>query len=275
MACNASSIVSTKPEVSGPIQRQVHRHCPRRSPVSIITTRPIARPSQKTSRSWSGKAPGRRHGRCVNFGIFFERIYRCFSTRLLPGIMGYQYTAFMSTFPRVRDPTSMAVINHIRSISDPKVLQGRCPTIGKSLPRYPLRSAVTLRLILGPPKYSDMRAVVEYRRSYSFFNDYPRSCGICTSAVQGEGCSIMSVSLQFCGAAKTVTGSCYWLTTDSCSPLVDFGMFQGTKTIKELNYGEFPFVANEIDFVSLTHAHTDHAGLLPKLCKAGFPGQPI
>ena len=93
--------------------------------------------------------------------------------------------------------------------------------------------------------------------------------------IQGEGCSIMSVSLQFCGAAKTVTGSCYWLTTDSCSPLVDFGMFQGTKTIKELNYGEFPFVANEIDFVSLTHAHTDHAGLLPKLCKAGFPGQPI
>ncbi|MFY0615009.1 MAG: MBL fold metallo-hydrolase [Hyphomicrobiaceae bacterium] len=82
----------------------------------------------------------------------------------------------------------------------------------------------------------------------------------------------MSVSLQFCGAAKTVTGSCYWLTTDSCSFLVDCGMFQGTKTVKELNYGEFPFVANEIDFVLLTHAHTDHAGLLPKLYKAGFSG---
>lgn len=82
----------------------------------------------------------------------------------------------------------------------------------------------------------------------------------------------MTVALRFCGAARTVTGSCYWLRTPRTNFLVDCGLFQGSKTLKELNYRDFPFDPADIDFVLQTHAHIDHAGLLPRLCKSGFRG---
>jgi metallo-beta-lactamase family protein len=83
----------------------------------------------------------------------------------------------------------------------------------------------------------------------------------------------MSVTLRFCGAARTVTGSCHLFETPVGRLLVDCGLFQGPKTLKELNYGAFPFAPADIDTVLLTHAHIDHSGLIPKLVRGGFSGR--
>lgn len=78
--------------------------------------------------------------------------------------------------------------------------------------------------------------------------------------------------LTFHGAAGTVTGSCSHVATGDVGFLVDCGMYQGNRTVKELNRAPFPFDASRVDFLVLTHAHIDHSGLVPKLAKAGFRG---
>lgn len=80
------------------------------------------------------------------------------------------------------------------------------------------------------------------------------------------------VRLSFHGAAQAVTGSCFALETDDARILVDCGLFQGSKTERELNYRPFPFTPASLDAVLLTHAHVDHSGLLPKLATDGFSG---
>lgn len=72
------------------------------------------------------------------------------------------------------------------------------------------------------------------------------------------------------GGAGTVTGSKHLLENDGRSILVDCGLFQGQKALREQNWAPFPVDPDSLGAVVLTHAHLDHSGYLPKLVKEGF-----
>ena len=82
-----------------------------------------------------------------------------------------------------------------------------------------------------------------------------------------------SHTLRFLGAAGTVTGSRYLIDAGGQRILVDCGLFQGYKQLRERNWAEFPVAPASIDTVLLTHAHLDHSGYLPALVKQGFRGR--
>jgi metallo-beta-lactamase family protein len=80
--------------------------------------------------------------------------------------------------------------------------------------------------------------------------------------------------LTFWGAAQTVTGSKHLIELESGKRLLlDCGLFQGRRKESERRNRDFGFEASNIDAVVLSHAHIDHAGLLPKLWKEGFRGR--
>ncbi len=74
------------------------------------------------------------------------------------------------------------------------------------------------------------------------------------------------------GAAGTVTGSKFLLEAGGRRLLVDCGLFQGLKELRLRNWQPLPVAAERVDAVALTHAHIDHTGYLPRLCREGFGG---
>jgi metallo-beta-lactamase family protein len=80
------------------------------------------------------------------------------------------------------------------------------------------------------------------------------------------------MKLHFLGAADTVTGSRHLVEIGDQRLLLDCGLFQGFKTLRERNWAPLPYPPKEIDAVVLSHAHLDHSGYLPVLVKQGFKG---
>lgn len=81
--------------------------------------------------------------------------------------------------------------------------------------------------------------------------------------------------INFLGASGTVTGSKFLIETSEKNILIDCGMFQGLKELRELNWVDLPIDVANIGVVLLTHGHLDHVGYLPRLIKQGFKGQII
>jgi metallo-beta-lactamase family protein len=81
------------------------------------------------------------------------------------------------------------------------------------------------------------------------------------------------ISVTFLGAARTVTGSKYLVESNGTRIMVDAGLFQGLKELRERNWMELPVPPDSIEAIVLTHAHLDHCGYLPRLVSKGFRGR--
>jgi metallo-beta-lactamase family protein len=79
--------------------------------------------------------------------------------------------------------------------------------------------------------------------------------------------------IKFLGAAGTVSGSKYLVDTGEMRFLVDYGMFQGPKKLRLMNWQSPRISPSSVDHVLLTHAHIDHIGMLPVLVREGFSGK--
>jgi len=82
----------------------------------------------------------------------------------------------------------------------------------------------------------------------------------------------MSMKVTFLGAAGAVTGSKYLVELGARRVLIDCGLFQGLKRLRERNWQPLPFSPPSLDAVLLTHAHIDHSGYLPVLVRDGYRG---
>ena len=81
------------------------------------------------------------------------------------------------------------------------------------------------------------------------------------------------ITLTFLGASRTVTGSKYLVESNGARIMIDSGLFQGLKELRERNWQDLPVPAASIQAIVLTHAHLDHCGYLPRLVAQGFRGR--
>ncbi|HLM58244.1 MAG TPA: MBL fold metallo-hydrolase [Pyrinomonadaceae bacterium] len=79
-------------------------------------------------------------------------------------------------------------------------------------------------------------------------------------------------TLSFWGGVGTVTGSKYLVESGGSRVLVDCGLFQGLRELRERNWEDPPFEPKSVDAVVITHAHVDHTAYLPRLVRLGFSG---
>lgn len=86
---------------------------------------------------------------------------------------------------------------------------------------------------------------------------------------------MQKIKIHFLGAAGTVTGSKFLLETPEQNILIDCGLFQGLKELREKNWAPLPIDISKVDVVLLTHGHLDHTGYLPRLVRQGFRGKII
>jgi metallo-beta-lactamase family protein len=80
------------------------------------------------------------------------------------------------------------------------------------------------------------------------------------------------MQIHFCGATRTTTGSMYLFEVNGQRLLLECGLFQGRREESIQRNCCFPFDPRQVDAVILSHAHIDHAGNLPNLCKQGYAG---
>lgn len=80
------------------------------------------------------------------------------------------------------------------------------------------------------------------------------------------------MQIECWGGVGTVTGSKFLVTSGATSILIDCGLFQGYKSLRQRNWEEPPFDISALDAVILTHAHLDHSGYLPVLYERGYSG---
>jgi len=114
-----------------------------------------------------------------------------------------------------------------------------------------------------------MRYVASSHRRDPMCADHRRGApgGVVTAAPRSA-----APMLRFLGGAGTVTGSRFLVTTAKACTLVECGLFQGLKELRLRNWDPFPADPRMIDDVVLTHAHLDHSGYIPALCRDGFRG---
>ena len=101
----------------------------------------------------------------------------------------------------------------------------------------------------------------------------PRCLQMSPADAPAAGIYHSAMHLTFLGAAGTVTGSRHLLEVDGRRILVDCGLFQGLKELRERNWEPLPVDPASIDAVILTHAHLDHCGYLPRLVAMGYRGR--